>query len=137
MTEPKTISCRLVVDDKNSPIVLHLNAWRFWSKDSRMHSANHSTDGELVCDRSSGPSDYHAEWRRFESGEYKLLVGYFENTDPSLVRMIKTLNSIGQVMAYCATHMHPDLHFFGRDEPIVHGVTEETKKGCTLGDLET
>ena len=111
------IACRLLSDDDGGvPVCLTMNAWQFWnSKSSWAEGTNLFDDGsELVCDRRCGPSDYHAEWRRYGMEDYRLLISYHDHPglrrDPGSsggILVIARAESIGEVAAYCATRMHP------------------------------
>jgi hypothetical protein len=64
-------------------------------------------EAKLMCDRCSGPSDYIAEWHRYEHGIYKLLFAPYDYPlSGGQKKVIKEFSNIGQVMAYCATNLH-------------------------------
>lgn len=79
-----------------------LNEWVF---DDR-----YPDDRRYVCARSSGASDYVAEWWHID-GKYRLLwTTYHEFANArdqgTLLREVDTLSD---VLLYCSTHVHPDL----------------------------
>jgi len=101
------IPCNLHIDDDKIPICLHINAWQFWNNKSLFSNGTNILDdkSEFICDRSSGPSDYHAEWRRYENGKYCLLLScYGGDNIPSKIKEVDTFN---EVIIYCATNIHP------------------------------
>ena len=106
------VPCKIlrVDDDDDLPVCLTLNAWQFWNEKSSLAKGTNLLDdgSEFICDRRCGPSDYHAEWRRYDSEDYRLLIAHHEfPVSPNEILTIKRLGSIGQVMAYCATNLHP------------------------------
>ena len=102
------VPCKIILDN-NVSICVQLNSWHFWNnKHEFAKNTNQIDDGsEFICDRSSGPSDYHAEWRRYESGKYKLLITSYDCRESSKIDVIKEVDSIGEVMTYCAMNIHP------------------------------
>jgi hypothetical protein len=65
-----------------------------------------SGSSEFICDRSSGPRDYHCEWHMFGPGKYCLLGAPYDpcKTDGHIWKQV---DSIAKVIAYCATNLHP------------------------------
>lgn len=79
-----------------------LNEWVF---DDR-----YPDDRRYVCARSSGPSDYVAEWWHIDDTYRLLWTTYHENVNTrdhgTLLCEVVTLKD---VLLYCSTHVHPDF----------------------------
>ena len=110
MISTTNIPCNLLIEDDNKvPICLHINSWQFWNNKSSFSNGTNilgdKCNSEFICDRSSGPSDYHAEWRRYENGKYVLLLSCYGGENA--LEKIKEVDTFNEVVIYCATNLHP------------------------------
>ena len=74
---------------------------------------------ELICSRSSGASDYHAEWWRLPTDKFALYYVAYHQLDHEIDQgtcftrdnggIAAEANTFADVIWYCATHLHPDL----------------------------
>ena len=113
------VLCKIVKDNTNVPVCLQLNCWQFWNKEhsfarSFLRNVMHTDEllgSELICNHSSGASNCHAEWLRYKSGEYKLVVSNYDSSIPTtFFETIKQVDTIEQVLFYCATEHSPLPH---------------------------
>ena len=82
---------------------LVFNQWVF---EKKFHQ-----DISFICCRSSGASDYAAEWW-YNNGKYQLKWKAYHETDVNIREkgtLKKEVDTIYEVLSYCATHLHPDL----------------------------
>ena len=81
---------------------LVINEWVFEKKN----------DIKYICQRSSGASDYIAEWW-FINNKYQLkFIAYHESPDFNALEhgtLLCEVDTIYDVLTYCATHLHPEL----------------------------
>ena len=91
--------------------VVILNNWIFHAHHTCLeYDMLRHNDTAFVCSRTSGPSDYHAEWRFYpQESKYKLLVSSYDSksVNEGNTHVVKELHKIGDVMMYCAQNMHP------------------------------
>jgi hypothetical protein len=69
-------------------------------------------DSVFICSRSSGPSDYYAEWRYYpQSQTYKLLIAPYSSITlkENNTHIVHSLTTFGDVMIYCSDNAHPHL----------------------------
>ena len=63
-------------------------------------------DPDVVCRRSSGPSDYRAEWVAESLCKgYMLRIRSYERDEPWTV--LAHADNVGQILLYCAENLHP------------------------------
>lgn len=111
MVTTSIIPCKLLMDDRDSiPLCLQINAWQFWNNKSDFSNGTNilkddKYNSEFICDRRSGPYDYHSEWRRYENGKYILLLSCHGGDNIPI--KIKEVDTIAEVIIYCATNLHP------------------------------
>ena len=112
-----SIPCQLM-SDQDIPIVFKIHGWQFWNKLSEytrgLGLGILDKNTEFICDCRSGPHDYHAEWHRYDNGKYKLLIAshsYLGASEHEQVHVIKEVDSMGELLAYCATNIHPHCNY--------------------------
>lgn len=90
---------------------LVLNEWVFEDR--------YPEDRRFVCARSSGPSDYVAEWWHIGNTYQLMWVAYHELEANGTVNgtmhvrdhgtLLRECDTLQEVLVYCFTHLHPEL----------------------------
>jgi hypothetical protein len=94
---------------------LVINEWVFGASPQQHRTSVQNTypnDTSFICSRSSGASDYIAEWWHI-NGKYQLKWIAYHEMDDATVRcdgtLITEVDTMHKVLLYCCTHLHPDL----------------------------
>lgn len=94
---------------------LVINEWVFGATYQQHGDRSKNTcpiNFSFICSRSSGASDYIAEWWQVNNKYQLKWIAYHEMNDVTLRddgTLIKEVDTIHQVLVYCFTHLHPDL----------------------------
>lgn len=93
------VPCKMIDD------VIVLNEWIF-----NCPQSIDCISSTFVCARSCGLNDYHAEWRRdIDTRKFKLFITRYHLgiTETESIESVRTVDTIGEVILYCACNRHP------------------------------